>query len=288
MLREALQRILAGTNLPAELIAIDQSPTPDDDLASLSGPDGCHIRYVPSDRVGLSRGQNLGVSLASHELIVFTHDDLLPEPDWCGAMVAALREVGPGNAVTGRVSAGPPEAAGGYAPSLSRLRDAFVARDPGDPDVLHPMNLGLHRDDFVAVGGWDARLGPGTRFPGGEDHDLEYRLRRAGVPIHYRPDIAVVHRAWRDERTYLRLRLGYGRGHGAFLAKHFDLSDGYAVRRYGRELRDRVAHAAKALIRDPRGVAAHLAFVIGMLVGAGQWLARYRRLRPNAPSVPSG
>ena len=95
-------------------------------------------------------------------------------------------------------------------------------------------------------------------------------------------------RAWRDERTYLRLRLGYGRRHGAFLAKHFDLADRYGLGRYGRELKHRLANAASCLLRDPRGAAAHFAFVLGMLVGAAQWLTRYRRVRPRATSIPGG
>lgn len=278
MLRDVLDRILAGSRLPAELIAVDQSAEPNVNLAAMDAPGGCRFVYLPTRTVGLSRGLNLGVLRASHELLIFTHDDVLPQPDWCERMVAAALAVGPMAVVTGRVGAGAPEVGGAYAPSLSKMDEPTIVRGRVGPDLIHPMNLAIDRATLENVGAWDVRLGPGTPFPGGEDHDLEFRLREAGVAVVYRPEVGVVHRAWRAPGTYFALRWGYGRGQGAFLAKHFSLDDRYALTRFGMEVAERARSGLAMMAHDPRRGAARIVLAVGMVAGAADWLRSHRRL----------
>ena len=51
-------------------------------------------------------------------------------------------------------------------------------------------------------------------------------LSGGGFSIHYRPEVAVTHMAWRSRRQLRVLRWRYGRGQGGFLAKHASLRDG--------------------------------------------------------------
>ena len=56
---------------------------------------------------------------------------------------------------------------------------------------------------FEQVGGFDARLGAGSRFPAADDNDLGFRLLKAGYEIVYAPEPVVYHRAWRPASEYL-------------------------------------------------------------------------------------
>jgi hypothetical protein len=63
LLLETVESVLAGADVPAEIIIIDQSGTANAGLASLASP-RCDVRYIHSAAVGTSRARNAGVRLA--------------------------------------------------------------------------------------------------------------------------------------------------------------------------------------------------------------------------------
>jgi hypothetical protein len=71
----------------------------------------------------------------------------------------------------------------------------------------------------VAVGGFDEAMGPGSRWPAGEDPDLLDRVLATGAHGWYAPDAAAYHEHWRRARQYVVLQHRYGIGSGARLAK---------------------------------------------------------------------
>ena len=79
-------------------------------------------------------------------------------------------------------------------------------------------NILSPRQTLLDIGGFDTRLGPGTRARAAEDIDLLYRLTLAGTII-YEPG-AVVYHAAKSRKEHLASRYPYGRGMGALLAKH--------------------------------------------------------------------
>lgn len=262
-LLDTVASVLGGDRVPAELLVVDQSDRPSDGLVDRVER-GCRVRYLWRPGRGLSRALNLGIDAAEHDVLAFTHDDVLVTPEWLAALVDALREAGPAAVVTGRVLAGAPERAGGVVPTLKEdPRPATYAGRVGE-DVLFPLNMAMHRDAVRRVGLFDERLGPGTFFPGAEDNDFGLRLLEAGLSILYRPEAALYHRAWRAD--YMSLRFDYGRGQGAFYAKHLDLRDRYMLRRLLAECRGGVGGVVRG--RAARG---NLAYLGGMLVGALGW-----------------
>jgi hypothetical protein len=79
----------------------------------------------------------------------------------------------------------------------------------------------------------------------------------------------------------LRLRWGYARGVGGFYAKHASLRDRYALHRARREAGDRVGAVVGAVAAaEPKPALAEMITLAGMLVGAAEWMGRYR-LRPK-------
>ena len=135
--------------------------------------------------------------------------------------------------MTGRAVGGQPESPGAFAPSLHLDPRPTVYRGRPGRDVLLPMNMALFRIAFAEVGGFDERLGVGTRFPSSEDNDFGFRLLEAGFDIVYDPEVFVVHRAWRRPEALLPLRWAYGRGQGAYYIKYWSLRDRYMLRRLG-------------------------------------------------------
>ena len=128
------------------------------------------------------------------------------------------------------------------------------------------------RETVLALGGYDERLGAGTRFASADDNDLGHRLLIAGCEVHFLPEAVVFHRAWRAPGELVRLRWGYGRGKGAFFAKHAGVRDRRILKRAAIEAARRLKRAGTSLHRSPRNAAAELVSFGGMLFGALDWL----------------
>jgi GT2 family glycosyltransferase len=257
LLADTVASILRGDPRPDEVIVVDQSDRPHPDLARSSG-----IRYLWTESRGLSRANNLGTRAASHDHLVFTHDDVLVETDWYGLLLGALLRGGPRTVVTGRVLPAEPEREDGFAPSLNTSTIPAVYEGRSARDVIWPMSLALCRPVLEEVGGFDERLGPGTPYPAAEDNDLCRRLLEAGCRIVFDPAAVVYHRAWRPWSEHTSLRYDYGRGQGAFYAKHRDL------RRLGGDVAGRLLRMGRRGGRSPRE---EIAYVRGLLSAAWQW-----------------
>lgn len=299
LLSSVVASVLAGTELPDEFIVVDQSIEPHPDLSSLHVA-GCRFRYLHSATVGLSRSRNIGIAAASHPVIVFTDDDVLVPPDWFGILTRSLAAAGPRSVVTGQVLASDPETPGAFAPSLHPGTERVVYEGRVYQDPLATFNVAMPRDAHRAAGGFDPRLGPGTPFPAAEDNDFGYRLLEAGYRIVFDPEATVFHRAWREDRSYVPLRHGYGRGQGAFYAKHLSFEDRYMLRRLLGTLANHVRRLPRAVLNDLAATAVarsgywrsvrrssdsrtlalgELAWIAGFLAGAFEWLTTYRTRR---------
>jgi GT2 family glycosyltransferase len=279
LLAETVASILAADEVPSELIVIDQSDAPNATLEHLVEP-ACEVRYIWAPSIGASLGRNLGVARAIGEIVAFIDDDMQVDPGWFGASIRVLVASGPRAAVTGRVSRGPPETPGGFVAAVHDWQEPRVYAGRIRKDVLATGHMAMYRTTFERVGRLDERLGPGTRFPGAEDNDLGFRLLEAGCHIVYVPESIIHHRAWRTQSHYVPLFWRYGRGQGAFYAKHLTLRDHYMLRRlwqdvwrYVRLLPRRLRH------RQLLELSGATAFLAGILSGGTEWLLFRRRMR---------
>ncbi len=223
--------------------------------------------------VGLSRANNAGIALASHDLLVFTHDDVRVTREWFGTLVGALFAAGPRAVITGQVRPTAEERPGGF--QLTIITDPEPATYEGrvGEDVLYPLNMALYRAAAEAVGGFDVRLGPGTPFPAAEDNDFGFRLLEAGYRILYVPGAALYHRAWRPPGDFFRLRWSYSRGQGAYFAKHARLSDRSMLRRLRWDLWRHASRVPGRLWRrDLRRATGDVTYILGLLSGTLHWL----------------
>lgn len=269
LLFDAVVAILNGRETPSELIIVDDSDTPWSERHRLPAKGQCDVRYVWSGSSGLSRARNLGISLARHDLLVFTDDDLLAPPGWFGSLVRALLAEGDRAAATGRVLPLDAEVQGGFVPTVIIDGEAIVYQGNISKDVLASLNMALWRSAFDDAGLFDERLGPGTRFPAAEDSDLGYRLLRRGYRVIYAPDALLLHRAWRNQ--LVRMRWDYGLGQGAYYAKHLPARDADMVRRVRHDVGRHVRRLPRRLLSARRLAYGDIAYLLGMLTGAIEW-----------------
>jgi GT2 family glycosyltransferase len=284
LLGDLVASILAGEELPAEIVVVDQSDQPHPALETPHSPGHERVRYEWSRTVGASRARNLGIRLARHEVLAFSDDDMLATPDWLGTLVRALVSGGSRCVVTGRVLASG-ENPEGFAPSTKDEPHPEVFEGRVGHDVLYTGNMAMHRDATRAVGLFDERLGPGTRFPAAEDNDFGFRLLEAGYRIIHVPASVLYHRDWRSgQADLLPLRWRYGVGQGAFLAKHLRWKDRYMARRLVRTARQGAGRMARHLGRNRARALAEGFYVAGLVVGATRWLLAFGRTGdPGSP-----
>jgi len=213
-----LDGIFAGSELPREVVVVDQSGREDvaqllDQRAALS----VRLLHIAADLRGLSSARNVGARAASGDVFAFTDDDCVPDRDWIRALAGAFSVPDAPAAVTGPMLPLPGSAPGLVAVSsrTSLERREFVGR--GRPwEIGTGGNVTLSREWFDRVGGFDERLGVGTPGRAGEDLDLFRRLLDAGGRIVYEPTAVCGHEQKTPGERRAR-RSSYGMGAGAAL-----------------------------------------------------------------------
>ena len=162
--------------------------------------------------LGPGAARNAGAARAAGSLLAFCDADDVVAPDWLARMVVALSEH--------------PFVAGRFATDLNSvtvLRSRALGQQdrlqggPGGVPHAGGGNLGIRREVFEAVGGFD----PSLRCL--EDTDLSWRVQRAGVPLTFAADVVVQVRL----RTTVTGMFRQGRTYGA---AHAELE-----RRFGRD-----------------------------------------------------
>jgi GT2 family glycosyltransferase len=271
LLKDTLISILSDSRVPAEIIIVDQSDLPNREICRMAESTGVEIRYIHSAAVGLSRAKNAGMASATHEILVFTDDDMRTGPGWFASITAALQNAGSQAAVTGRVLPGESEKPGGFVPSTVLDESPAVYSGRLQRDVLASGNMAIHRSLLFRLGGFDERLGPGTRLPAAEDNDLGFRLLESGGRIHYVPEALLYHRAWRSSSEYLPMRWGYGLGKGGFYRKHLHRSDGHMFRRLLRDIGNRLLRLPVRLMKNPRRAIGDVVYTCGVIAGLARW-----------------
>jgi GT2 family glycosyltransferase len=282
MVLDTVRSILYGRHVPRELIVVDQSTEPNRSLKSLGNLRGCEVRYVRSRARGVARARNVGLRCASQDVVVMVDDDMLVSDDWLARLLAGLTGGDSRTVATGRVLAAPPDGPGlAQAPAaLYERAEPAVFRGRQPIQVVPGPNFAAARSVMAEIGGYDERIGPGTRFPTAEDMDISLRLLDAGCEVRHVPEAVVWHRSWRSPRDLVRLRWGYARGVGGFYAKHASLHDRYGLARAAREVRTRAHRAAGSVFSSPWTTAAELVSLVGIACGAIEWTLRYRIRSP--------
>jgi GT2 family glycosyltransferase len=194
----AVDSILESKGVELDLVVIDQSDGGDTALALTGQTSRGLVRVVRSQTRGVGAALNEGLSLARAPIVIRTDDDCEVDPGWIAGM-AALFDNRPNVAMAFcNVVAAPHDDRAGYVPGYVRNRNRLL-RSP--IDTLSGLGMGagvaFRRDALVAIGGFDAKMGPGSPFQSGDDWDVELRALLKGWQVLHTADLAVVHHGFR-------------------------------------------------------------------------------------------
>lgn len=170
------------------------------------------LRYAFEGAQGLSHARNHGIGCARGAVILFTDDDVLPEPDWlettlaglarygadaCGGFIAPVWETPPPPWLTERFY-------GFLAVRTDRTDDHPVTADTPPP---FGANMAFRREVFDRVGLFDTSRGrKGAVLASGEDGEMFERILAAGMKVMFLGGSRVHHKveAFRTTKRYFR------------------------------------------------------------------------------------
>lgn len=166
------------------------------------------LRFLEQESSGAARARNNGALAAEGEILVFLDDDMLVEPDHLDLHLAHLASDDAKRIVNGHWEFAPDIRRDMERTSFGRFRlwletwfRSGIDMESLDGDLLRPSgltacNLGIRRNHFLELGGFD------ESFPaaGYEDQDLALRASHAGFEFVYDKRIVLTHL---DQRTTL-------------------------------------------------------------------------------------
>jgi glycosyltransferase involved in cell wall biosynthesis len=180
-------------------------------VADFSATGKLPLKYIFESRPGLSFARNAGIANSQAEIIAFTDDDVIVEPDWLSKLLVAFSK-SDCMALGGRIFPiwpGPKPAwfreNGPYA-----TPKAIVYLDLGEEicvadSPLCGANMAFRKAAFLKYGDFRVDLGRvAASLMGGEDIEFFERLKKAREKLLYVPDVIVHHPVTKDrmEKEY--------------------------------------------------------------------------------------
>ncbi len=208
---------LAKQYVPKELqwdivIVDNNSPDRTAEVVKSSQQTIPNLRYEFEKNQGLSHARNRGIDCATGEILLFTDDDVCPEPDWihniaqgmltyncdaCGGYVAPNWEKQPPKWLTERFY--------GFLAVKTDVREPYEIKN--EIDFPYGANMAIKRSVVDHVGKFDTNRGrKGNELASGEDDEMFARIIDAGYKAMYLRDARVHHRveSFRVEKKYFR------------------------------------------------------------------------------------
>jgi glycosyltransferase involved in cell wall biosynthesis len=252
---DSVAAILAQTYTDLECLVVDNRPGSGRvaRMVESLGRDA-RLRVVEEPLHGLSRARNCAIAHARGEIIAFTDDDAVADPDWVRRFMGVFGNHPEVDCVTGLVFPANLDSQEQVwfeeFGSFDRGYERTVWAMPGHPALergigvqgdggpLFPYSVGcmgsgnnmaFRRATLSRIGGFDNALGAGSPTAGGEDIDAMLSVILKGGVVVYEP-AALVHHFHRADYVSLKRQVrGYGVGMSAVLVKHLLRGPGPAV-----------------------------------------------------------
>jgi GT2 family glycosyltransferase len=187
VLLETLKRLFALNPQPSEMIVVDQTEQHSHQVAFTlaSWQASGQMRWLRLKDPSIPGAMNLGLLEASHPVVLFLDDDIIPHPGLVEAHVSALEKTGAA-LVAGRII------------QPWQVGQDFSADDGFHFATVRPTwiqefmggNFSVRRDIMLRLGGFDERF---VRVAYNFEAEFAHRLRRAGYRIYYEPMASIQH-----------------------------------------------------------------------------------------------
>jgi GT2 family glycosyltransferase len=221
MVHSVFKAAASAPGSEVELLIVDNGST-DATVATAKGlalDAPISVQVVLEPVKGVCRAKNRGIQLAKGDILAFTDDDCVWSTDYVSDLLRYYESDAGPIIRGGRVELGDPTDL------------PFTIKVEDEPEVyggtvhpggfVHGCNLTIPREVIDRIGGFDELFGPGAPFKAGEETELIYRAHKAGIPVHYVPDMIVHHFHGRKEQLDIRkLNESYQLGNGALHAKN--------------------------------------------------------------------
>lgn len=194
-----LASLAAQTRAPDEVVIVDGGST-DGTSGAFKQADGVTVLTEPG--ANISRGRNVALAAATHDVIAATDADCELDPRWLEAIVAPIE-------------AGADVSMGWYEPVLETALDRCMAAvnlpldsQSVDPSRFNPSHrsVAFRREAIEAVGGYPEWLAIG------EDMWVDQRWRELGTDMRFAPEAIVRWRLRRGLVATWRQYFRYARG----------------------------------------------------------------------------
>jgi glycosyltransferase involved in cell wall biosynthesis len=232
LIGNAVTSVLANTFPDFDLLVVDQSTDGrTGDIVRSLQPAHSNLRYLHTDKAGLSRAYNIGIRETSGDILAFTDDDCIAPANWLETILGAFQAEPNAELLYGQVllpasladkADDVPTLPIGHAWSLNKSRAGFVIYGMG-------ANYAARRTLFDKIGCFDEVLGGGGPLKSSQDYDLQYRAYVTGITTAYRPEVQIDHYGVRTSEQWPVTDRAYGTGDGAFYVKHIRCGDVYAL-----------------------------------------------------------
>ena len=225
LLTQCLRSIGSNDTFPSEVLISDQSGGQSVHRLCEEFPE-LNIRVIACPGRGVAKNRNFALKQCKTELALITDDDCIVSEDWVHEGAKALRDI-PNGMVTGKVLPGgdDPDAV----PSTMTRDHPVDFTGKIEHGALYPNNMGIYCNAALESGGFDERKG--LLFS--EDLDFSYRWLKAGRPLRYVPEMAVIHADWRSPKELVKLYKRYARYAGRFYGKHVGKGD-FSILRFAK------------------------------------------------------
>lgn len=199
-----------------EIIIIDQNKNGLIDTVCQNYKQQLNLVHIKSDRLGSSNNRNLGIKAATGEILGFPDDDCTYYPDTLEEVIRIFSSSNKIHLVYGRLYNRQTKQniiRNWQITPFNVTKASFIIHYSGAPVIFTKIKSYY----------FDEKFGINNEYGAMEDIGFCYQFLLSNKKIFYTPKIEILHPEQGIFKTTLAKSYSYGRGWGAFFAKHIDL-----------------------------------------------------------------
>lgn len=272
-----------------QVLVVDNNP-PNDSTKNLcaSYP---FVTYVVEPKPGLDFARNRALHEATGNIVAFTDDDAVPDPNWLRAIVKNFNDPAvlcvTGMTMPLELETEAQEAFEHYSPFGKGFKRKVYSSDTHNPLAVGQIgagaNMALRKSVLQLIGPFDEALDAGTPTESGGDHEYYARILLAGYKIVYEPQALSWHRhrrTWQETRKAIR---GYGIGVYAFWTRLLLVEKQTGIMKYPYNwfIKQQLPNVFSAILKRPGSQPFHLlwAELKGCMIGPWKYFQSKRKVK---------